>query len=83
MSPEPSRPRRHRPITTRPYLNEPKTPSDYVYQQTLRSEQRPIPWQLIPIDIPESTKKNIPYNPKDPRLSQDHQEDQELEDMNK
>ena len=44
MAPEPSRPRRHRPITTRPYLNEPKTPADYVYQQTLRSEQRLIPW---------------------------------------
>ena len=92
MSPEPSRPRRHR-FNTRPYLNEPKTPVDYIYQQTLRSEQRPIPWQLIPIDIPESTKKNIPNNPKDPRLSQDHQEaqdhedqdheDQELEDMNR
>ena len=83
MSPETSRPRKHRPITTRPYLSEPKTPEDYVYQQTLRSEQRPIPWQLIPIDIPESAKKNIPHNPKDPRLSRDHQEDQELEDMNK
>ena len=93
MSPEPSRPRRQ--ITTRPYLNQPHNTDDYVYQQTLRPNQRPIPWRLIPIEIPESTKKNIPYNPKDPRLSQ-HQEpevlqdqesevsqDQELEDMNK
>ena len=92
MSPEPSRPRRHR-FNTRPYLSKPKNSVDYVYQQTLRSEQRPIPWWLIPIDIPEPTKKNTPYNPRDPRLSQDHQEtqdheaqdceDQELEDMNR
>ena len=91
MSPEPSRPRRHK-FKTKPYINEPKTPTDYVYQQTLRSEQRPISWRLIPIEIPESTRKNIPYNPKDPRLSQDHQEaqdhvqdqeDRELEDMNR
>ena len=81
MSPEPRRPRRQpqpRPLITRPYLSEPHTPDDYVYQQTLRPNQRQI-LILIPIDIPESTKKNIPYNPKDPRLSQD----QELEDMNK
>ena len=92
MFAEPSRPRRHK-FKTRPYINEPKTPADYIYQQTLRSEQRPIPLELIPIEIPESTRKNIPYNPKDPRLSedhqeaqdhvQDHQEDQELEDMNR
>ena len=75
MSPEPRRPRRQprqpRPLITRPYLSKPHTPDDYIYQQTLRPNQRPIPWRLIPIDIPESTKKNIPYNPKDPRLSQD------------
>ena len=88
MSPEPSRPRRQLPLTTRPYLNQPCNTDDYVYQQTLRPNQRPIPWRLIPIQIPESTKKNIPCNPKDPRLSQDQEpdvnlQDQELEDMNK
>ena len=92
MSPEPCRPRRQK-LTTRPYLNQPCNTDDYVYQQTLRPNQRLIPWRLIPIEIPESTKKNIPYNPKDPRLSQDQdpevsqdqdpEVDQELEDMNK
>ena len=93
MSPEPSRPRRQK-ITTRPYLNQPHNTDNYIYQQTLKPNQRPIPWRLISIDIPESTKKDIPYNPKDPRLVkyqetealQDQVEasqDQELEDMNK
>ena len=54
----------------------------------MRPNQRLIPWRLISIEIPESTKKNIPHNPKDPRLSQDQEpevnlQDQELEDMNK
>ena len=80
MSPEPSRPRRQK-LTTKPYLSQPLNPDDYIYQQSLRPNQRPIPWRLIPIDIPEITQKNIAYNPKDPRLSQD--QDQELEDMNK
>ena len=82
MSPEPSRPRRQMkktPLITRPYLSPPLNPDDYINQQSLRPNQRPIPWRLIPIDIPETTKKNISYNPKDPRLSQD----QELEEMNK
>ena len=79
MSPEPSRSRRH--LTTKPYLSQPLNSDDYIYQQSLRPNQRPIPWRLIPIDIPETTRKNIPYNPKDPRLSQD--QEQELEDMNK
>ena len=93
MSPEPSRPRRQK-ITTRPYLNQPHNTDDYIYQQTLKSNQRPMPWRLISIDIPEPTKKDIPYNPKDPRLVKyqetealqdpvEASEDQELEDMNK
>ena len=80
MSPEPSRPRRQK-LTTKPYLSQPLNPDDYIYQKSLRPNQRPIPWRLIPIDIPEIIRKNIPYNPKDSRLSQD--QDQELEDMNK
>ena len=82
MSPEPSRPRRQMkktPLITKPYLSQPLNSDDYIYQQSLRPNQRLIPWRLTPIDIPETTKKNIPYNPKDPRLSQD----QELEEMNK
>ena len=79
MSPEPPRPRRQ--LTTKPYLSEPLNLVGYIYQQTLRPNQRPIPWRLILRDIQETTKKNIPYNPKDPRLSQD--QEQELEDMNK
>ena len=47
--------------------------------KSLRPNQRPIPWRLIPIDMPETTKKNRLPNPKDPRLLQD----QELEEMNK
>ena len=82
MSPEPSRPRRQKtPMITKPYLTPPSNPDDYIYQQSLRPNQKPIPWRLIPIDIPETTKKNISYNPKDSRLSQD--QDQELEEMNK
>ena len=79
MSPEPPRPRRQ--LTTKPYLSQPWNTDDYIYQQTLRPNQWLVPWRLIPIDIPETTKKNIPYNPKDPRLSQD--QEQELEDVNK
>ena len=79
MSPEPSRPGRQ--LTTKPYLSQPLNSDDYIYQQSLRPNQRLIPWRLILIDIPETTRKNIPYNPKDPKLSQD--QDQELEDMNK
>ena len=47
MFPEPRRPRRQprqpRPLITQPYLSEPHTPDDYVYQQTLRPNQRLIP----------------------------------------
>ena len=59
MSPEPQKPKRQQtrrknfPITTRPYLNNPINTNDYLYQQSLRLDQKPIPWQLIPIDIPE------------------------------
>ena len=67
------------PITIKPYLSQPINCNNYIYQQSLRPNQRPIPWRLILIDIPETTKKNIPPNSKDPRLSQD----QELEEMNK
>ena len=82
MSPEPSRPKRQKikkaPVTTRPYFNPPTSTNDYVYQQSLRPDQKPIPWRLIPIDIPEkSTKKDVLCNPKDPWLSL-----QDLEEMN-
>ena len=67
MSPEPRRPRRQpkqpRPLFTRPYLSKPHTPDDYVYLQTLRPNQRLIPWRLIHIDIPESTKKEYTLQP--------------------
>ena len=42
------------------------------------ADQKPIPWQLIPIDIPEKTRNDVPANPKDPRLSL-----QDLEEMNR
>ena len=81
MSPEPSRPRRQirktntTPVITKPYFSQPINSNDYIYQQSLRPNQRSIPWKLILIDIPEkTTKKNVPPNP---RLLQD------LEDMNK
>ena len=51
--------------------------NDYVYQQSLRLDQKPIPWRLIPVDIPEKTRP-VQGNPKDPRLSL-----QDLEEMNK
>ena len=82
MSPEPSRPRRQTQkatLVTKPYLNQPINLNHYIYQQSLRPNQRLIPWRLIPIDIPETNKKNILPNPKNPRLLQD----QELEEMNK
>ena len=81
MSPEPQRPNRQRkkfPITTKPYPNSPTNTNDYLYQQSLSPEQRPIPWQLIPTDIPENTRKDFPANPKDPQLSL-----QDLEEMNR
>ena len=58
--------------------------NDYLYQQSLRQqslrlEQKPIPWWLIPINIPEKTRvKGVWANPNDPRLSL-----QDLEEMNK
>ena len=56
MSPEPMpkrpRPNPKTPLSTRPYFNEPTSTNDYIYQQTLKPKQTPIPWRLIPIDIP-------------------------------
>ena len=82
MSPDLQRPKRQQrknsPIMTRPYLNSPINMNDYLYQQSLRLEQKPIPWQLIPIDIPEKTRVGVRANPKDPRLSL-----QDLEEMNR
>ena len=83
MSPEPQRLKRQKrkkfPITTRPYLNSPINTNDYLYQQSLGPEQKSIPWQLIPIDIPEKNRvKGVPANPNDPRLSL-----QDLEEMNR
>ena len=43
MSPEPSRPRRQMkktPLITKPYLRPPLNPDDYIYQQSLRPNQR-------------------------------------------
>ena len=55
------------PVITRPYFNPPTSSNEYVYQQLLRPNQRPIPWRPIPIDIPEkTTRKDVPPNPKDP-----------------
>ena len=56
MSPEPTRPRRQK-LTTKPYLSQPLNPDDYISQQSLRPNQRPIPWTLILIDVPETTRK--------------------------
>ena len=54
-------------ITTRPYFNQPTSSNDYIYQQSLKPNQKPIPWQLIPIDIPEKTaRKDVPLNPSNP-----------------
>ena len=83
MSTEPTRPKRQKtkttPVTTRPYFNPPTSSNDYVYQQSLRPNQKLIPCRLIPIDIPEkTTTKDVLPNPKDPQLSL-----QDLEDMNK
>ena len=48
MCPKPQRPKRQKrknsPITTRPYLNSPINMNDYLYQQSLRPEQKHIPW---------------------------------------
>ena len=81
MSPEPQRPKRQQkkktPMTTRPYLNNLVNSNDYIYQQSLRLDQKPIPWWLIPVDIPEKTRP-VWGNPRDPRLPL-----QDLEEMNK
>ena len=84
MPPEPSRPRRQirktTPVNMKPYLSQPIISNDYIYQLSLRPNQRPIPWRLITVDISEkTTKKNIPPNPRDQRLLQHL----ELEEMNK
>ena len=85
MSPEPLRPKRQTKkmkttyVITRPYFNQPTSANDYIYQQSLRPNQKPIPWQLIPIDIPEKTaRKGFPPNTNDPRLTL-----QDLEEMKK
>ena len=61
MSPEPHRPKRQTkntsPLTTKPYFNKMTSTKDYIYQQSLRPNQRPMPQQLIPIDIPEKTTR--------------------------
>ena len=73
MSPEPPRPKRQTrktkttPVITRPYFNQATRSNDYIYQQSHRPNQKPIPWRLIPIDIPEKTaRKDVPHNPNDP-----------------
>ena len=56
MSPEPALPKRPRPIpkktplSMRPYLNEPTSTNDYIYQQTLKPKQTPPTWRLIHTD---------------------------------
>ena len=37
-----------------------------IYQQSLRPNQRPIPWRLILIDIPETTREIYHLTPKIP-----------------
>ena len=50
MSPEPLRPNRQTkkikttPVITRPYFNQPTSANDYIYQQSLRPNQKPILW---------------------------------------
>ena len=71
MPSEPTRPKRQKtnksPVISRPYFDPPTSSNDYIYQQSLRPNQRPIPWRLISIDIPEkTTRKDVPPNPKDP-----------------
>ena len=74
------------PLPTRSYLNEPTSTSDYIYQQTLKSKQKPPTWILIPIDgiparKPIKRPKDLPPIPCDPRL--DLQNLQDLEEMNR
>ena len=73
MSPESLRPKiqimktKTTPVITRPYFNQPTSSNEYIYQQSLRPNKKPIPWRLIPIEIPEKTaRKDVPPNPNDP-----------------
>ena len=54
--PEPKRwrqiPKARKPLLTRPYFSEPTNTNDCIYQQILKPQQTPIPWRLIPIDLP-------------------------------
>ena len=86
MSPEPwpkrqiPTPKTTTPVLTRPYFNQPTSSNDYIYQQSLRPNQKPIPWRLIPIDVPMKTTRNkeVPPNANDPQLTLE-----DLEKMNK
>ena len=76
----PRNPPRQQPVSTRPYFNQPTSSNDYIYQQSLRQNQKPIPWRLVPMDAPVKTTRNkeIPPNPNDPQLTLE-----DLEEMNK
>ena len=86
ISPEPQpkrwipTPKTTTPVLTRPYFNQPTSSNDYINQQSLRPNQKPITWRLIPIDVPAKTTRNkeVPSNPNDPQLTL-----QDLEEMNK
>ena len=83
--PKKPRPILKTPLSTRPYFNEPTSMNDYIYQQSLKPKQTPIPWRLIPIDMlpkkPTRRPEDLPPIPYDPRL--DLQFLQDLEEMNR
>ena len=68
------------PVSTRPCFNQPTSSNDYIYQQSLRPNQKPIPWRLVPTDVPVKTTRNkeFPPNPNDPQLTLE-----DLKEMNK
>ena len=89
MSPAPmpkrSKPTVKTPLSTRPYFNDPTSSNDYINQQTLKLKQTPLPWRLIPIDIPS---KKPTRRPEDlPQIQYDSRMDpqflQDLEGMNR
>ena len=89
MFPEPiskrPRPIPKTPLSLRPYFNEPTSTNDYIYQQTLKPKQTPLPWRLIPNNIPlkkpTSTPEDLPPIPYDPKMNPQFL--QHLEEMNR
>ena len=70
------------PLITRPYFNKPTSSNDYIYQQTLKPQQTPLPWRLITFDLPPKKPtrrpKDLPPIPCNPR-----QILQDIEEMNR